>query len=415
MLDEDQKNYVCIDDSGNVVAPNEEASMAVAATFGDELTVHDGTDEWYLEGMRECEELRAGLDAFTASYHYLCDGAEHSPVTCHEQDDDDMGCAPVFSREYSDNGGEDEWVFEHIAERRTAKGHQYDEKVYDDDGKLVATKASSYEYLCKWKWYRELTWEPRAVLEEMGLVHYLDEFDRRRQQIMRPMNNRRSRQLFASPGSLESLMGPNFIHRVMSKMNSDGLYVSQYAPVLNQQLESRFIARWHETSGTHCPMILFHGTRMQNLDPIAQQGFKVPSTSGKVQVVNGSVYGVGIYAAKHSIYSTSFTDCDKMFVCLGLVGPQYTTMHDCGDICVFFDEALIIPLWVVRFKSEFTEKAPTRIHLCDLIRGEESTTGTPSSDKAAAHSSRPLTKKMMRQLPRGIKELYKRGAITRKP
>ncbi|CUG94422.1 Hypothetical protein, putative [Bodo saltans] len=428
-MSEYDDNYLCVDDAGNVIPANEEASMAVAETFGDELVVHDGTDEWYLEGMRECEKLRARLDAFTQSEdHTSRDGDDADGNVSDDDDDSHDGMDTAFSREYSDNTGDDEWVFEYIAERRrTAKGRSHQENVYDDNGVLLATTASCFEYLCKWKWYRELTWEPRAVLEEMGLVSHVDAFDKRREQRMRPMNSRGGKRALSLPGTLESLMGPDFVSKVMTNMNQDGLHVSHYAAVGNDRLESRFIARWKESSTTHCPRFVFHGTRRPNFRPIAREGFVVPSANGRVKVENGSVYGVGIYAAKNCVYSTSFTDCEMMFVCLALIGPEYTTMSECGDICVFFDEGLIVPLWVVRYKMSSTAavSTPVRVSLHELI--DEHTApnepdvgdvgggrGIVARDKAVVHAARPLTKKMIRQLPRGVKELYKRGVVAAK-
>jgi hypothetical protein len=421
-MSEDQSDYddfVCVDDSGNVVAPNEEASMAVAATFGDELTVHDGTDEWYLEGMRECEEMRARLDALqSGSDESSTDDDEETeeneaPAATDDAEDGTMGPA-TFSREYSDNGGEDEWVLESLLKRRGTKAVKRD---YGEDGN--AQVRADYEYLCKWKWYREPTWENRTTLEELGLVSRLEEFDRSRRPINRTTNRRPKRPRKTKKdgaGALELLMGDDFAEKVFVKTRQSGMFVTSYAPVLNQTCEKRFIEKWRLSPASFCPMIMFHGTRSQNIGSIGAHGLRVPNTGNGVRIVNGSSFGVGIYAAKDSAYSRGYTDCDKMFVCLALVGPQYTTMKDCGGICVFFDEALIVPLWLIKFETVDPHKPPTRTSF-NLLHYEVNT--VPLAGHYANHTNyaapvprtQRLTKKMIKQMPRSIKDLYKRGVV----
>ncbi|CUG94425.1 Hypothetical protein, putative [Bodo saltans] len=209
-------------------------------------------------------------------------------------------------------------------------------------------------------------------------------------------------------------MGDDFAEKVFAKTRLSAMYVTNYAPVLNRLCEKRFIDKWKESPPSFVPMIMFHGTRHPNIGPIGSQGLRVPNSGSGVRVVNGSSYGVGIYAAKDSAYSRGYTDTDKMFVCLALVGPQYTTMKDCGNICVFFDEALIVPLWLIQFSTVDTGEPPVRTNFSSLrecprpvgagfcyVNGH----GTPTP------RTQRLTKKMIKQLPRSIKELYKRGVV----
>lgn len=65
-------------------------------------------------------------------------------------------------------------------------------------------------------------------------------------------------------------------------------------------------------------MQMFHGTREQNIEIIANRGFDV--NYNKV-----SAYGRGTYFAKNANYSCGYTDCDKdkisyMFLCDVVVG-----------------------------------------------------------------------------------------------
>jgi hypothetical protein len=412
---DDDDNVVGVDAEGNVVPSNAEASLAVSAVHGDCLMVHDATDEWYLEGMRECLELRARLDTVELSSDEESE-ADVSEIE-EKQPEDQMGNFE-WSREYSD-ASSDVWVLEALLKRRVSR-HSALQTIYDDDNGEAVTP-NLHEYLCKWKWYREPTWEIRGTLEELGYLRDVDAFDATRRPNVRSTNRQPPKKRKMPEGMLETLMGDRFPEKVFHQVRKSGLSVTRYAAVGNRTCESRFIKAWKEKSESHCPMMLFHGTRGENIQPIAALGLVVPSQTGAVRVAHGSAYGVGIYAAKNALYSTSYTDCNKMFVCLGLVGPQYTTMKECGDICVFFDPSLIVPLWVIEYEKCHDQNAittpPIRETLPLLLlrrRVDGNVVGGYPLPHSAPKGQRRQTKRMIKQQPRYFKELYKQGVLLQK-
>lgn len=63
-------------------------------------------------------------------------------------------------------------------------------------------------------------------------------------------------------------------------------------------------------------MNLFHGTRELYIDAICQQGFDWRISGSSV----GTKFGKGSYFARDASYSSSYTDCRKLFVVQVLVG-----------------------------------------------------------------------------------------------
>lgn len=437
--EEEDSDFVYVDDDGNVVSPSAEASCIAAASFGDALETHD-TDEWYLQGMRECADMRARLDAYDPCTAEAGSGSSDDDGSDANGDcaqgaepgatdadagsgaagEGGMGDGEGWSREHSDAAEADEWVLESLIKRRRLKAAV---RSYDDGGEA---SVAPHEYLCKWKWYREPTWELRATLEELGYVARLAEFDARRAPMKpqrKPVGSQRRHKAIAL-GDLEALMGESFAARVFAKVKESHLEVVRYSAVNNNTIERRFLARWKENAATHCPMILFHGTRRCNIESIASRGLIVPNSGSGVRVVNGSAYGVGIYAAKNAGYSRSYTQgCPLMFVCVALVGPQYTTMKESGDICVFFDSSLIVPLWLIEFQPLAANGAsavvgdPTRVPFATITRPSRVPPpfhGVVCPNHSGAAESRRCSKKMIRQMPRYVKDLYKQGALLSK-
>jgi hypothetical protein len=82
----------------------------------------------------------------------------------------------------------------------------------------------------------------------------------------------------------------------------------------------------------------------------------VPGSQSGVAVVNGSTYGVAIYTASDAMTSNSYAPEGYMFVCLGLVGPQFASVTQDGQAdsalppnFVLFKRAThVLPVWLVR-------------------------------------------------------------------
>jgi len=106
--------------------------------------------------------------------------------------------------------------------------------------------------------------------------------------------------------------------------------------------------------------MVFHGTPVRNLGPIMQHGLVVPGSADapvKVQIANGSAYGVGIYGADH--FETSVTYCQgssRMLVC-GVVGTKSLGVKMHHAITVITDAKLICPLVTLTWRAQGREYA----------------------------------------------------------
>jgi hypothetical protein len=432
---EDEEDFVLLDDAGCVVEPSEEESCVMAALYGTEV-VDDPDRQWYVDEFAKGQahiatnpQLMEMLRQATAD-DIDDDDSDSEELDAEQQQESGMipAADESFSREFSDHPAgsdqpdDDEWTLERILKRRRVKFASPTAVGSSSDPEEAPPLP--YEYLCKWKWYAEPTWEPRVLLEDEGFGREVVAFDlakepRARSKAMRPRKPR--------PAALDTKLEdfyPDTLGSVRSLYRSHGMDIARYAAVNNKSLTDRFVRAWAQRSKDHCPAILFHGTRSTNIRSICHSGLMVPGRSG-VKVLNGSAYGVGIYTAKNPGYSTSYTNCDLMFVCLGLVGPQIKTLKDVGQICVFFEEQLVVPMWVVQFtrtKSSSSAGEPQRVSLSEILKAVPENRGGnqpilsamsgPSVD--AVTSRKPLTKKMIKQAPRSFKELYKQGLLHQK-
>jgi hypothetical protein len=116
------------------------------------------------------------------------------------------------------------------------------------------------------------------------------------------------------------------------------------------------------------PAVAYHGTNISNMQNICDKGFLVPNKGGidGIRVTNGSAYGIGIYTSKTADYSTGYCRATStMFVCAVIEaednqktpnswpdrqfpGRMNVTSH--GNIVVLFNEAQVIPLFLLDFQ-----------------------------------------------------------------
>lgn len=333
--------------------------------------------------------------------------------------DDGMGM--LGSRAFSDVGEDDEWVLERIEGRRWNKA------------------AQTHEYLCKWKWYGQLTWEARDFLVEEGFGVEVDKIDHEKAPQARTATRKSvPKKEKVDPNAIEARF-PSLIEDVARLFKNANATALSYASVMGGKPAERFMAQWRRHPGA-TPVILFHGTRPENIRSIIRHGLIVPGTLG-VKVLNGSAYGIGCYSARTPTISFSYCGGGtRMFVCLGLVIAGDKQIRAVNDIVVFFDESLIMPLWLVEWKHGTEVYAmPQRVTLFDMLKDDTAPdhfnaeipkAGAPLSgsqarsvnpDAQAAAVPRDLwrggfTKKMLKQQPRFIKDLFKAGQLPpRKP
>ena len=422
------ESYVLVDDDGNVIDPGEEQSCLLAVEYGAEV-VEDNADlhEWYLV---ELEKSRRHLHENPHVAEMIRQASERvaNEVEVEHDDDDESGdemmpeaCSRLYTDEYEvqgEGGDDEEWVLEKILKRR-ARGD------------------SEWIYLCKWKWYADPTWEGRTLLEDEGWGRMLDAFDatklpaeRQRQPRVAPLPKPKPKSKIFAPTALEQLYTDS-LKQVCEQFSILQCNVVRYAAVENTDLEQRFLNTLSSHGWDHCPTLLYHGTRRVNILPICESGLLIPG-QGNVRVLNGSAYGVGIYTARDPGISLGYSaDCQMMFVCLGIIGPKITTTKQANDIFVFFDERLLVPMWVVEYRNRgLGAPGPQRVTMSELLGKPYVDDYKPPPPVIAQPilppippqapllpgehhplATRPITKKMLRQAPKSVKELYKMGKL----
>ena len=84
------------------------------------------------------------------------------------------------------------------------------------------------------------------------------------------------------------------------------------------------------------------------------------------------------------------SDCKMLLVCLGLIGPKDspTATKLVGDVLVFFDEKLVVPIYVVEYRlgSVAEKKAagqPMQVSLAQLV-------GPPQIPPTPQKESQPM-------------------------
>jgi hypothetical protein len=115
--------------------------------------------------------------------------------------------------------------------------------------------------------------------------------------------------------------------------------------------------------------IVYHGTKLQNMQSICNRGLLVPDLkSNGVRVANGSALGLGVYSAFDAGVSVGYgSSCRTIFVCAALVAGASTSslvvptgtkspevLLACG-YAVFTHAARILPLFLLDFEWRHTK------------------------------------------------------------
>lgn len=140
------------------------------------------------------------------------------------------------------------------------------------------------------------------------------------------------------------------------------VFISKYGPKIREELpgvclqranvsrevQDRFLSNYEGDSRTiHAA---YHGTAVQNIEPILSKGLRVPGRGG-VTVKHGSAHGVGIYTATlgSAWLSRSFCDSDQLLVC---AVADDTSAADSNSV----------PATIVSAKATGTRSSGARFH-----------------------------------------------------
>jgi hypothetical protein len=406
--EDDKEDFVVVGDDGEVIDPAAEASCLMALhvfqdmeakglQFQDTTVSHTditGAPNLLQEHEALIRDLLQTAEGADQDQHEdEGEGGDGEDADFEATDSSSLSrfAAEGMTRTWSDHAEDEEWILEEILARRKAKSlpedtnpedqYDYDEEYSKKSGAIKANKKADFgfEYLCRWKWYTEPTWEHQTLLENEGFGKQIQEFNDVKSgkltSLSRPRGPRKA--LPAEVSLIMRVFGP-MQQAALNHMSSCGVKPLAIVDVARPHLVRAFLGRWLHMRDT-TPTMLFHGTRGCNVASIVDRGLLIPG-SGGVRVLNGTAHGVGIYTATNASTSRGYTDpyC-VMFICVGLLGPG-CSVATAGDFRVFRTSELIVPLWLVHFQTAYSNEkaAPAEWTMSDLaahLRGENAFAG----------------------------------------
>ena len=386
--------------------------LAESSAAADDFLARCGGFDVVLSAAAAMEK-RALVDAAAASAarerRYDDDGDN---AANDDSDADDAGMMTAgggasFSREYSDVGADGDWVLECVLRRRNmveeaagdnddngSDGYDYDDADGDDAVGYSATKQRAINnskvphYLCKWKWYAAPTWESRRALLDLGHGDKLRAYDAEHSdaaaRAKRVAKANKKAQYVIWCGL--PVVANGYKHTIFEELFPDALSfitdsfertagtnnlrITSIANVAPPAAAALFLSEWQRLPNSSVVRV-FHGTAGSFVPAICSMGLVVPGARG-CTVANGSAYGVGIYTARAPDVSIAYTKgSEVMFVCVGLVDASLESagrVRTPASYCVFFESALVVPVWLVRFEPRLPQQRGVSAQLLPPIR-----------------------------------------------
>jgi hypothetical protein len=238
-------------------------------------------------------------------------------------------------------------------------------------------------YLCKWHFYAAPTWEPRRVLLDLGHGNALRAFDDAHDAMSRrpavrndddcsrrgggePLAVTRVGSFFAVGATKQTVfesLFPDFVPFICNELASAGLRATAIANIAPPGAAAALLRRWASLP-TAIPMRVFHGSGRHNCGGILARGLVIPGTGRNApKVQNGSAYGVAVYSARHPHTPHSYArGCNSMFVCVALNSKELVAQglvkNVNTDWYIFFENSLIVPVWVVSYSDSNYSSQP---------------------------------------------------------
>ena len=261
-----------------------------------------------------------------------------------------------------------------------------------------ATRRGARSYLIEWSAADGLrTWETEADLEEVGHAPLLRDFHeerRLRKEDEAFMRKKREWRLSTNKAREEaekrlddarakmrsratfdrSTMLPlrtfnparywaDFRHRIARDFRAANMTAELIYNICDDGRAQKFTQMLGASDSV--PVLLYHGTRSNNIRKIINQGLRVPNSGDNpIRVANGSSHGVCIYTATSPGTSRYYSD-GLMFVCAGMVGERFKTtgiagreLTNWGGVCVFDDADAVLPCFLVRYSPNARSATP---------------------------------------------------------
>ncbi|CAF4231467.1 unnamed protein product, partial [Rotaria sordida] len=131
------------------------------------------------------------------------------------------------------------------------------------------------------------------------------------------------------------------------------------APV-NQSVQNDFMKRLNENTSWF-PHLVYHGTRLKNIESILQYGFLIPNrahpSNSEAPIIvseHGRAFGTGIYSSYSAAYSLLYINATNTFLACAAIPKRdkvgkIERFH--GNILVLSHVSQIIPLFLIDFKD----------------------------------------------------------------
>jgi hypothetical protein len=137
-------------------------------------------------------------------------------------------------------------------------------------------------------------------------------------------------------------------------------------PILAHKFEEKrkeFAKKYEMLLESVKPLLLFHGTKLQNIDPICENNFSIAKLGGNTG--NRGYYGAGIYFSCHPQVSLGYSGSNTLLACLVIVGRAFISQHNVGCSLtegydshtspdgtaevVIFNPDQVLPCYIVKF------------------------------------------------------------------
>lgn len=306
----------------------------------------DGALAKVAEHQRAVQDAEAFGAGATSRRFYSCDGSDTAGGTAVET--------------------EEEWILERIIRRkRTNLDDGPNEQDIDPVKGAAAVQAKSWtwSYLCKWRWYRQPTWEEREFLVDEGYGIQVDEYD---------ANCAASRGSDATVPVKLTVKDAPLVHFTSlfpdipawlnAQLAQAGLAARRYASVsLPEHVNKRFSHTWRKNIETMAPVRVFYGTRRENIPSIMAEGF-APATgenSHGARAVAGS-----IFTCRDPALALDYaTDSNILIVAVGVIGERYMTAGGNDRVVAFPSAAHLVPVWLVEFGPAASKAPPAPVYV----------------------------------------------------
>lgn len=152
----------------------------------------------------------------------------------------------------------------------------------------------------------------------------------------------------------------------------------------NEDVDMAFAIAVSGVVGKKTLLKVLHGTNVESINSIVQEGFKVGGEEVKVR--NGTAVGKGIYLTKDPRMASGYARCNYLLLC-ELCGEDKCITN--GTVYVQPDKGLVRPLYVVEFRHPIVQ--PVNPGFPGMTNPFANASAQPTAPSHANASAQPTT------------------------